>query len=341
MTLAIIVVLFKSEEAIPALWSSLRDQSGPWHLYAIDNASPDSSATYLEAQHDPRITLIRAPTNEGFARAVNRGLRLATTHAASRHLLLNPDVELPPNFLADLTAAWDNHAAQIIAPRIMQRDAPHLAWYAGGGLDRGWAFGNRHDPYDPADPPARTVDFASGCCLGITPETLEQIGLLDESFFVYWEDTDFCLRLEQAGIPIQYVAHPTLLHEGGASSGGERAPAATRLYYRSYIQLLRKHFGLPVALRTIGRLLAKQAASPHPARTTAMALAMARGLLAPLRAVPALAALASRPPLPKPAPTPQRSKQSPADATAAPPYDPPRPSPRSAASYKHAAQSSG
>lgn len=84
--------------------------------------------------------------------------------------------------------------------------------------------------------------------MGLSSEVLRRVGLLDESFFVYWEDTDYCMRLKAAGVPITYVRDPMLLHEGGASSGGETSPAATRLYYTGYALLLRKHFGLRRAL---------------------------------------------------------------------------------------------
>ncbi len=289
--LHIVVVLFHSAEAAPVLWDCLRAQSyAGWRMVVIDNGADDGAGAFLAGQGDPRVRLHVNAANEGFARGVNRGLRLAVADGAERLLLLNPDVRFDPGFLFGLMQQWTARQAEVIAPRIMHQDDPELAWYAGGSLDYGWIFSNRHDPYRPGDPKARLVEFASGCCLGLTRSTLQRVGLLDESFFVYWEDVDYCLRLRAAGQPIQYVAEPALLHEGGASSGGERSPAATRLYYRSYAQLLKKHFGLRHALATVARVTMKERGRPNqaPGHGRRVASGLLRGLFTRLRPAPRL-----------------------------------------------------
>ncbi len=291
LTLSIIVVLYHSEEAIQPLWDCLRAQTFTgWRLIAIDNASGDGAAAFLEATQDPRVTLHQNPRNEGFARAVNTGLRAAAAQGETRCLLLNPDVVFEPNFLQDLMDRWTDCAADVVAPRVMQQDAPDTAWYAGGILDFGWTFSSRHELRLGADHGSRIVEFASGCCLGLTTAALRRIGLLDESFFVYWEDTDFCLRLKSAGLPIHYISEPFLLHQGGASSGGERSPSATRLYYRGYAQVLRKHFGVFTTLRTIMRTLAKETTRPGrpPGHGKRVGIALLYGLFTPLRPLPRL-----------------------------------------------------
>ena len=124
----------------------------------------------------------------------------------------------------------------------------------------------------------------------MTRGLLERAGLLDESFFVYWEDTDFAMRLRALGVPVWYVPDISMLHVGGASSGGEFSPSHIRLYYRSYMQLLRKHFGWRRAVATLLRITRQQLGKPRPdhARTYRMARAMLIGLLSPLTPVPRL-----------------------------------------------------
>ena len=290
--LAIIVVLYRCGEAIRPFWNTLHQQTdAAFHLFAIDNPAhePDPAASILEAAGDPRITLLRNPHNAGFARAVNQALRLAYAQGCDRFLLLNPDTAFGPTFLTDLTTAWHASGYPVIAPRVMQADAPDQAWYAGGHLDHGWIFSNRHDPYIPGQA-LRQVEFASGCCLGLTRPVLEQVGLLDESFFVYWEDTDLSLRLRAAGIPIAYLEHPHLLHEGGASSGGNRSPLATRLYYTAYAQLLRKHFGWRDAWRQATRIwrVERIRTGTPSGHGNQVLRALLRGLRAPLHPVPRL-----------------------------------------------------
>lgn len=290
--LHIVVLLYNSSDAFARLWSHLAAQGlQDWRLIAIDNASADGSLSTLRALSDHRVIVQANETNVGFARAVNQGLRIAAREGAQRCLLLNPDTVLPPDFLKDLVDAWLEHEWAVVAPRVMLLDDPNRSWYAGGSLFHGWTFINQHDEYNPADPhDPRIVDFASGCCLGLSLRTVEQIGLLDESFFVYWEDTDFCIRLKAAGIPIHYLPSLMILHEGGASSGGETSPAATRLYYTSYAQLLRKHFGLATTLRTMFRVLRRERAyrGDESGLVRNIAFAMLRGLRVPFLPIPHL-----------------------------------------------------
>ncbi|MBV8121108.1 MAG: glycosyltransferase family 2 protein [Alphaproteobacteria bacterium] len=144
---------------------------------------------------------------------------------------------------------------------------------------------NRHYEYDPhASSAPRQVDFASGCCLGISREVFEKVGLLDESFFVYWEDTDFCMRLKENRIPIFYVPEPSLLHAVSAASGGEFTLAYTRLYCRSYMQFVRKHFGTRRAVATMLRLvlLERKLFRRNHRRIRLVAGSLLRGLATPL-----------------------------------------------------------
>jgi len=260
LRLAIIVVLYQSRDEVAALWECLARQGfRDWRLIVLDNFAADGAGGFLAAQGDVRVSVTVNAGNEGFARAVNAGLRQAAALGAERCLLLNPDVAFTPDFLAELMARWDGTGADVIAPRIMLYDRPETSWYAGGGFDFGWTFVNRHDEYNADGPGSRIVEFASGCCLGLTMTALRRVGLLDESFFVYSEDVDFCLRLKSEGIPIQYVSDPFLLHHAGASSGGEHSTAAVPLYYSGYALLLRKHFPLVRAVQMIARTAAKEA----------------------------------------------------------------------------------
>ncbi|WP_270937360.1 glycosyltransferase family 2 protein [Falsiroseomonas oryzae] len=293
MAVWLVTILYNSAEALPAFLGCLRAQThGEWRLVAVDNASRDEGAAILEAAGDPRVTVLRNGRNLGFAAAVNQGLRHA---AAARDgdvfLLLNNDTRFAPDFLAELLAARERHAAEVLAPRVMRLDDPGVSWYAGGDIDDGWVLHNTHDVHDEADAtPHRLVGFASGCCLLLTRRVLDTVGLLDESFFVYWEDTDLSIRLGRAGIPIHYVRDPFLLHEGGGSSGGPRSPVVVRLFNRHHILLIRKYQGRAAALRSVARLLAKKLRQPHTHHGAwrDVVPAMLGGLVAPLKPVPRL-----------------------------------------------------
>ena len=290
------MILYRSEDSLPKFLDSLQAQSWrKWRLHVVDNASPDGSAALVMARRDPRITVISNTHNLGFAKAANQGFRAAAGAGADLVILINSDTEFGDDFLQRLSEQHEAVGGGVIAPRVMKRTAPQTAWYAGGHFDRNWVFTNNHHSYDPASSTQPTkVDFAPGCCLAIDIEVLRQIGLLDESFFVYWEDTDFCLRLQRAGIAIWYLPEPSILHAGGESSGGEFSTSYIRLYYRSYMQLLRKHFGFFYAVSAMLKLVLREFEG-RPGRvgrdrgkTLLMLRFMLLGLVSPLKAEPLL-----------------------------------------------------
>ncbi len=287
--LHLVTVLFNGEGSLrPFLDSLLAQELRDWRLIAIDNASADQTCRVVDAYPDDRITLVRNAVNLGFAKAANQGFRLAAGQGGAFFVLINSDTTFAPNFLGGLIDAHDRLPAGVLAPRIMCLEDPEKAWYVGAHFRRGWMFEQVDDAYDPNDTTEwRQVEFASGCCLGVPREVLRQVGLLDESFFVYWEDADFCLRLGEAGIPIYYLREPSALHLGQGSFGGAFTPAASRLYFRSNMQFLRKHCGMRYALRCMVRLLLRERGRPDRGRgrLLPMAAGMARGLAAPLVAV--------------------------------------------------------
>ena len=283
----LVTVLYNGHGCVGAFAESLAAQTRrDWRLIAVDNASADGGAALLSAAADPRIGVLRNARNTGFARAANQGIRVALAAGAEFVVLLNNDTVLPADFLRHFLAVRATLHADVLVPRIMHLHRPGSAWYAGGHLEHGWIFRNIHEAFDPADTRSvRTVDFASACCLGISRAALRRVGLFDESFFVYWEDADFCLRLTQQRIAIHYAHDVVMFHEGAHATGGEFGARFNRRYFRSYVQVLRKHFGLGVALRTVGRVALKELGRPHKKwrQLSAMLTAMARGLAAPLR----------------------------------------------------------
>ena len=250
-----VVVLYNSSDAIRCLWQCLLLQTtSDWRLIVIDNGGSGDAGAFLIGQSDSRVTLLVNSENLGFGRAANQGLRLALAQEADRVILLNPDVTFDPDFLAEMLSQWTHLQADVIAPRIMYLNNPEKAWYAGGNLDYGWIFSNSHNDYSVDGPSTKIVDFATGCCLGLTRSILQTVGLFDERFFVYWEDVDLCIRLKAIGTAIHYVAQPMLFHEVGGSTDGDRGPAGFRLYYKSYAQLIKKHFGQRRAVMTMVRV---------------------------------------------------------------------------------------
>jgi GT2 family glycosyltransferase len=286
------VILYRTATPLPHFLDCLSAQGmQDWHLVVVDNASPDESYDIVFRRAEPRVSIIRNKRNLGFAAAANQGLRAGFALGVPLCVLMNIDTSFGPEFLEQFVAARNKLDAAVIAPRIMHADRPSEAWYAGGHFENGWTFQNIHDPYDPArESGPRVVEFASGCCLGLTRATLANIGMLDESFFVYWEDVDLSLRLTQAGVSIWYVPHLVLLHAGAGASDGPFSPAHVSLYYCSYVTLLRKHFGVARAVQIMLRSFGKELERPRHRQMpfVRLTIAMLRGFAVRLRPIPLL-----------------------------------------------------
>jgi GT2 family glycosyltransferase len=255
--LHLVTILYHSSRSFQGFLDGLKAQDHKdWRLHVIDNGDPKSVAM-VEAQIDPRITLSRNTRNVGFAKAANQGMRKALAEGARAVVLINNDIIMPPDLLSALSKAERQLPDAVMCPRIMEADNPDVCSYAGGSIKKTWVYQNVPHPYDPAVTEPQRVEFAPGCCLLISASVLNKVGLLDERFFVYWEDSDFSLRLKQADIPIYYLPTVSILHKGGESSGGQFSPAYYKFFFSSYMQFLKKHFGFAHALATMLRLTRK------------------------------------------------------------------------------------
>jgi len=249
--LHVVAIVYRSSESFPGLLKGLLAQDrGDWRLHVIDNGDP-RSVSAAQALGDPRISITHNPVNFGFARAANQGMREALAEGAKAVLLINSDVTLPPDLFSALGEAERTLPGAVLSPRIM--DAPDVCGFAGGRIDHSWIYQSISYPYDPAVTEPQRSEFAWGCCLFIPAEVLNKVGFLDERFFVYWEDSDFCLRLNRAGIPIYYLPTVSIQHQGRESTGGGSA-IYYKLFYISYMQFLKKHFGFGHALATMLRV---------------------------------------------------------------------------------------
>jgi len=214
----------------------------------VDNASADRSPEVVE---DLRVEVIRSPHNGGFSYGCNLG---AATGKAPYVLFLNPDARLDPGDLDVLVRALEqDHSLGVVGPRILNDDDGTLAWsqrrfprlrstYAQALLlhrllpRARWTDEVIRDPaaYERPGSP----DWLSGACLLVRRAALEQVGGLDQGFFLYSEDTDLCLRLRQAGWGVRFEPAATVSHVGGAS-----APRTTTEWIsaQSHVRFARKH----------------------------------------------------------------------------------------------------
>ncbi len=229
--LSIIIVNYNGgqlvRDCLDRLWPELRPG---WEVFLVDNASRDRSADGLERAY-PGLSVIRNADNVGFARANNQAMRLAT---GAYVLLLNPDVAITRGATSTALAYLESHPdVSILGPKILLPDGrldpaarrsfktPETYLYKVTGLSRVFPrhrrFGRYYLSYLDEDAVA-DVDSIVGAFMLIRRSVIDAIGMLDERFFMYCEDEDWCWRAKQAGGRVVY--HPGLVvhHRKGSST---------------------------------------------------------------------------------------------------------------------------
>jgi GT2 family glycosyltransferase len=240
MRIGIVTVTFNSGEVLPDFISSLKEQTySNYILYAVDNASTDSSCALLQANL-PDAVLIRNSINTGFAAGTNQGIRKALDDGCGAILLLNNDVSFGPDLIERLVEGIREFNCDMTAPMMYYDQPKDRIWAAGGTLQPRLGFRAVHRGLGKPDRgqyglPSR-ITFAPFCCVLIRSAVFDQIGLLDEEYFTYAEDADFMVRCLKAGVTLWYVPGARLWHKvnsltGTLSTFSIRYGARNRAYF--------------------------------------------------------------------------------------------------------------
>jgi hypothetical protein len=235
-------------------------------VIVVDNASSDGSVEELERRHGghPSLDVIRRTCNGGFSVGCNEGIRRlrarADGPAFGAVLLLNPDAVCEHGAVHALRRELDACPGAGMAGGLLLSDdgaeqggsrravpTPWRAFLRAFGLwrlGRWWprAFPDFHLMYSPLPHEPVDVEAVSGACMMVSVRALEDVGLLDEDFFLHCEDLDWCMRFRQRGWRIRFVPGARVWHARGACS--RRTPVAVELHkHRGMIRFYRKHFG--------------------------------------------------------------------------------------------------
>ncbi len=250
LDLAVVIVSFNTRDDLARTLASLYASPGsvPAEIVVVDNASRDGSAELAAACSG--VQLIRAGGNLGFSRANNLGIRATRSEFI---LLLNSDTIVPPGALDRLVADLRTHPeAAVAGPRIVGEDG-RLEISFGRMIGpvnelrqklievlyarripavRRWAERQASEPRD--------VDWVSGACLLVRRGDAEAVGLLDERFFLYTEDVDFCASVRALGRTVRYTPAAEIVHARGRSRRHDPR-ASNAAYRRSHLAFYEKH----------------------------------------------------------------------------------------------------
>lgn len=250
MQIAIILVNYNGKQYNTACIESILAGKGGYEkkIYVVDNASRDDSMQILQERYgdSAEIELIRLDDNYGFSYANNVGIHKALEEGAEYVLLLNNDTEIAPDMLEMLIQCAQRHPGSMIAPKIYYSDHREVIWSAGGGVSPVIRKA-RHIGLDQTDrgqfETERKIGFATGCALLIPAQVIEKAGVLDERFFLYYEDTEYSFRLQKLGISIYYCPRAVMYHKVGASSKGADSPLCAYYIARNWLLCNHEHLG--------------------------------------------------------------------------------------------------
>ena len=272
--LSVIVVNWNTRDLLAQCLDSVFQTAGDLELevFVVDNASSDGSADMVRERF-PQVKLIENHENVGFARANNQAIRESTGQYV---LLLNPDTEMRDNALETLVHFMDEHSwtgaagAKLINPNgtlqpscqpapTLMRELWRLFY-----MDALRPYA-RYDLRDGVPETPQEVDIVQGACLLLRREALEQVGSLDEDYFMYTEEMDLCLRLRRKGWKVYWVPQAVVVHHGGQSTHQVAESMFLQLYASKIIYFRKNHGPLSAQLYKLILLasaLARLLASP-------------------------------------------------------------------------------
>jgi GT2 family glycosyltransferase len=250
MDLSIIIVNWNTEDllcqCIDSLTLTLNKINA--EVFVVDNGSTDGSVGAVRDKF-PGVSLIENPVNLGFAKANNQALSLAK---GGYLLLLNPDTQVRGDAIEKMVALMNSQPKTgIVGPQLLSADGskqnsianfPSLATELLNKSLLRWLFpekfpGKETDYTGPVE-----VDSVIGACMLVRREAVEQVGLLDEEYFLFLEETDWCYQMKKAGWKIYHVPQAEILHFQGKSAEAEKGKARIE-YYRSRYHYFRKNKG--------------------------------------------------------------------------------------------------
>jgi GT2 family glycosyltransferase len=254
LKVAVVVLCYNGVDLTMGCLESLQRQDYPdLEIILVDNGSNDGTIPLI-SQKFPVVAWVKNSKNLGYALGNNKGIEYALSKGAAAVFLVNNDTVLHPSCVSILMKTWQaDPKIGILGPMVYTWDNNGTISSAGGKVNWRMAYADNigMGELDAGQYPSGEVDFINGCGILVRREVLEKVGGLDPKFFMYWEETDWCFRVREAGYKIFFDAKAEMAHKAPIVSQ-ELGP--TTLYYLTRNRFLFFSRHTPLSLKPIALL---------------------------------------------------------------------------------------
>ena len=242
LVISVILNSNRKTDTLDCLESLSRNSYPNQKVIVLDNHSTDGSVSAIREAY-PSAQIIELNENLGYAGNNNIGILAALEQGADWVFLLNDDVILDSDCISKLIDEGEhNSQVGILGPLVYHYDEPGVIQSAGGELGKYWSsihLGQNEPDYGQFQSP-RPVEWISGCAIMVRRELIEHVGILDPKYFIYWEETEWCIRSSRAGWKIIHVPEAKLWHKG-VQRDYKPKPYVTYYTTRNHLFTLVKH----------------------------------------------------------------------------------------------------
>jgi GT2 family glycosyltransferase len=249
LIVSIILNTNKKSDTLACLDSLLNNTYPNQKAIVLDNHSTDGSIAAIRTAY-PDVHIIELKKNLGYAGNNNVGIEAALRLGADWVFVLNEDIIMHPECLQHLIEVGEqNSQIGVVGPLVYHYDEPQVIQSAGGMLGRHWQ--SMHLGKDELDQgqynKPHVVEWISGCAILVKRAAIEQSGMLDPNYFIYWEETEWCIRISHAGWRIVHVPQAKIWHKG-VQRDYQPKPSFTYYGTRNNLLTLAKHKA-PISVR--------------------------------------------------------------------------------------------
>ena len=242
---SIIIVARDTVEKTERCLASVRESTYPnFRIIVVDNGSKPTLTSIFSSSF-PDVEFIQNPDNLGFAVGCNQGLKYARAQGDELFFILNNDAYVAADALSNMVSAFDNRPELgIVTAKIYYTHTPERIWTVGERISN-WTYdvisrySNTRDIGQWED--FHYIDYAPFCGILMNRAVLESVGFLDESFFAYYEDMDYCVRTRKAEFKLGMEPRAHIYHDVASTSGGMDSPAYRYWMGQSTGRYFRKH----------------------------------------------------------------------------------------------------